>query len=104
GGFAVAGRKEDANPGAVTRLAGDGDGAAMLLDDLLHGRQAEPGAEALGAEKRLEDAGQDLGWNPGAGILDEDFDLVRGGGGDTDPPPRPAPRWHRAPGRHFRED
>ena len=49
-------RQTDENPRALARMRDDLDRAAMLLDDLFHRRQAEPGAEALGAEQRLEDS------------------------------------------------
>src|SRR5579864_1387390 len=47
----------------------------MLLDDLLHGRQAQSGAEALGRKERLEDLGQDLFRNARPGIFDDELEL-----------------------------
>src|SRR6185312_15263322 len=50
--------------------AGDVDGAAMLLDDLLHGGQAEADAEALRGEQRLEDLRQRLRRDTGTAVDD----------------------------------
>src|SRR5262245_57583274 len=51
-------RQPDGEDRADLDRAVDVDGAAMLLDDLAHGRQAEADTEALGGEERLEDLGQ----------------------------------------------
>src|SRR5258708_774862 len=59
---------------AVAGLALEDDLAAVLLDDLLDGRQAQSGAEILGAEERLEAAGEDRGRDSWAGVLDRHFE------------------------------
>ena len=65
-------------PACLCRAADDDlDRAAMLLDDLLHRRQAEAGAEALGAEQRLEHLGQHVGRDAGPGIRDHELEPVR---------------------------
>ena len=60
---------------ALARRAVDKDEAAGLLDDAVHGRQAEPGAgaELLGREERLEDAFEVFlrDADPGIGDLDQ---------------------------------
>src|SRR5882724_547063 len=48
-------RQPDRHRRAAGAGAGDVDGAAMFLDDLADGRQAEADAEALGGEQGLED-------------------------------------------------
>src|SRR5207253_11359384 len=62
---------------ALTRLAVDGNRAAVLLDKLLDGGQAETGAEAFGAEQRLEYARQYIGCYSWCRIAHGNFKLVR---------------------------
>src|SRR5205085_880131 len=57
---------------ATDRRRADLDAALVLLDDVAHDRQAEPGALAvgLGGEERLEDALAILGRDARPGVLD----------------------------------
>src|SRR5438270_3335287 len=65
--------------------------AAMFLRDLLGEGEAEPGAALLGGEEGIEDAGEPLGRNAGAAVLDLDEHVAVGiAGAHAD----------RAPARH----
>src|SRR6185312_12336198 len=84
--FLHGGPQLDRDARALARLARNRDRAAMLFDDLLDDRQAEAGAEALGAEEGLEHLRQDVARDATAGILDRDLEAVadqRGADGDA---------------------
>src|SRR5579884_2636659 len=63
-------RQLDDDAGAAADLAVDADVALVLRDDLLDRREAEAGAEALGAEQRLEDPPEIFRRNSRPGVLD----------------------------------
>ena len=66
----------------------DADFAVVATDVGLADAETEAGAaSALSGEKRLEDVGEDVGWNAGSRIADADLDVVDVGqlaGGDGD--------------------
>src|SRR5881628_3814325 len=70
------GRQADDDGCALVRAAGDGDLPPVLFDDLLDGRQSEPGAGGLGGKAGLEDLADVLGGNRRAVVLDRDGHLV----------------------------
>jgi len=75
-------------PGSLSNL----DVAAALLDDPVHGGQAQAGALALllGGEERFEDLRLDLTRDAGTGIGDREHDV-----GPRSAPPRAAARTRR---------
>src|SRR5437899_12985384 len=70
------GRQADDDGCALVRPAGDGDLPPVLFDDLLDGRQSEPGAGGLGGEAGLEALADVLGGNRRAVVLDREGHLV----------------------------
>src|SRR5262249_17383243 len=62
----------------LTKVRLDIHEAAGLLDNAVHGREAEAGAltHILRGEEGIEDLVDDLGRNAGAGILDLDEDIL----------------------------
>ena len=69
-------RAEEAHreDGAAVRQAVGADVAAVLLDDLVADRQAEPRAlpDRLGGEERVEDASDDIARDARAGVADDE--------------------------------
>src|SRR4051812_25938210 len=70
GGVAESERQEDAKAGAFGGFAVDLKFSAVLLDDALGHGQADAGAASFGGVVRLEDLGQDLRIDAGAGVGD----------------------------------
>ena len=62
----------------VAGLGGEGDGAAVLLDDALHDAEAEAGAgsDGLGGVEGVEDVGLAFEWDAGAVVGDGDAEVV----------------------------
>src|SRR4030095_2275535 len=73
--------EEHAELGPLLHLTVDLDPAAMLLDDSIGRRQAEPGplADVLGREERLENMREMLGCDPSAVITHPQASPAGGG-------------------------
>ncbi len=70
GNFAETHGQPDGHGGAPAHLAGEVDGAPVLIDDLAHEDHAQAGAAHFGGKVGLEDAVQHLGGHAPAGVLD----------------------------------
>ena len=69
-------RQRDLKAGAAERRGADRDPAVVKDDDLLHERQAEAGAVALGGEERPEDPLARFRRDAGAVVFDDDLSLA----------------------------
>ena len=70
----------DGQGGAVARLAFHADFSAVLLHDAVHDRKSQTRADArrFGREEWIENARDNLGWNPGTIVGDFHADAVAG--------------------------
>ena len=73
-------RERDREGRAAAEGGADADVTAVGADDLVDDREAEAGAVGAGGEERLEDAGEIVGADAAALVLDLDRDEVIGGG------------------------
>src|SRR5262245_55569449 len=69
-------REEQGHPRALADLGVDLDASPVRALDALRDRQAEPAAVRLARVERLEDAGQVLGRDAGAGVADRERDVA----------------------------